>query len=288
VLEGGLLIHYEASDLEEQVISALETGVSLIIYIGGDGFNYAVVNGVMRSGVELDNIALLYGSGGTSADFLRYFNGRTPQDVLDAAKSYVEGKTPVNIDIISAAFTTTEGHIIKRSTVYLVGLSFSAEMIKWINQHAEIKKQKGERVYAHALLEKFDDYQTPNFNISIDKISVPGQKNVLLSVHGTPRAGGNLLAARRASPQDGLIDLFVVNNVNKIEVAALLLMAGHGIPIDWYPKVHYYQGQIIEVIPENPINQVQFDGDLHIIPSGIARIRFSVTGQVPFVVRGSI
>ena len=197
----------EAGDAQE---AAGEWSDGLMIVVGGDGTVNEVVNGLGRAGFpEAVTLAVLpMGTGNDLAATLAIPPG--PDEAQEAIR---QGR----IRTFDVARVRSEG-LEDRFFINVATGGFGAETSSLADE--ELKSRWGKLAYFRASLEKARDFDVREVRVTLD-----GEERIVRAVNvvvGNCRyAGGGWLAAPRANPEDGLLDLVIIEDVGLKEALAL-------------------------------------------------------------------
>jgi lipid kinase YegS len=210
-----------------------------VLAAGGDGTVHAVINGLSGTDVPLGIIPL-----GTANDFAR--QAGIPDDP-DHAMDVVLRHPPVRID-------TAQVNARRYLNVSVGGVA--AEITAETPQGA--KESLGVLAYALSGLRKLSDlrpytarFRGPDFALQC--------KVLLFAVANGQRTGGGTLIAPRASLDDGLLDLCIVEALPRGDVGRMLLKVRRGEHLG-EEGVHYVQLPTVVITVRRPI-VVNADGE---------------------------
>ena len=196
-----------AGDAQE---AAEEWSEGLLIVVGGDGTVNEVVNGLGKAGFPKGvTLAVLpMGTGNDLATTLAI------PDNLEQAQEVIRENRVRNFDI---ARIRSEG-LEERFFINVATGGFGAETSGLADE--ELKGRWGKLAYFRASLEKARDFDVREVKVTLD-----GEERMLRAVNvavGNCRyAGGGWLAAPKANPEDGLLDLVVIEDIGLKEALAL-------------------------------------------------------------------
>jgi diacylglycerol kinase (ATP) len=196
-----------AGDAQE---AAEEWSEGLLIVVGGDGTVNEVVNGLGKAGFPKGvTLAVLpMGTGNDLATTLAI------PDNLEQAQEVIRENRVRNFDI---ARIRSEG-VEERFFINVATGGFGAETSGLADE--ELKGRWGKLAYFRASLEKARDFDVREVKVTLD-----GEERMLRAVNvavGNCRyAGGGWLAAPKANPEDGLLDLVVIEDIGLKEALAL-------------------------------------------------------------------
>jgi diacylglycerol kinase (ATP) len=190
--------------------AAEEWSNGLLIVVGGDGTVNEVVNGLGRAGFPKDvTLAVLpMGTGNDLAATLAI-----PDDLEEAEEAIRESR----VRTFDIARIRSEG-VEERFFINVASGGYGAETSALADE--ELKGRWGKLAYFRASLEKARDFDVREVRVTLD-----GEERMLRAVNvavGNCRyAGGGWLAAPRANPEDGLLDLVVIEDIGLKEALAL-------------------------------------------------------------------
>jgi diacylglycerol kinase (ATP) len=190
--------------------AAREWDEGLLIVVGGDGTVNEVVNGLGKAGFPEDvTLAVLpMGTGNDLAATLAI------PDRLEEAEEVIRESRIRTLDV---ARVRSEG-VGERFFINVATGGFGAETSSLADE--ELKGRWGKLSYFRASLEKARDFDVREVRVILD-----GEERILRAVNvavGNCRyAGGGWPAAPRANPEDGLLDLVIVEDVGLKETLAL-------------------------------------------------------------------
>jgi diacylglycerol kinase (ATP) len=208
---------------------AVEEGTSRLLVVGGDGTVHEVANGLL-SGEEgpLPAISLL--PVGTGNDFHRMIRG--PGGVEGALRRLRDG-TPRLFDVGEVRW---DGE--RRYFVNLLGVGVDAEVLRrregftWLTGLAQ---------YLAALGGALFTFKGVPLVVTVDGAPQGVECEVLLAaVTVGPSVGGGFLLAPAATPDDGLLDLFVVERLGLLKIMQYLPRVLRGT-LDGEPEIHVHR-----------------------------------------------
>jgi diacylglycerol kinase (ATP) len=198
---------HDAGDAQS---AAEEWSEGLLIVVGGDGTVNEVINGLGRAGFPEDvTLAVLpMGTGNDLAATLAIPND--PEGATDAIR---RGR----VRTLDVARIRSEG-VGERFFINVSTGGFGAETSGLADE--EMKSRWGKLTYFRASLEKARDFDVREVRVTLD-----GEERKVRAVNvavGNCRyAGGGWLAAPKANPEDGLLDLVIIEDVGLKETLAL-------------------------------------------------------------------
>ena len=236
--------------------AAKDGGDSLLVVIGGDGTVNEVVNGAVRSGAE---IAVL--PSGTGEDF-----GRThgiPGDFDGAVRVALEGETRT-IDLGRVELDAGTGRYF--ANVGSVGMSGAVAQ----RANAMTKKFGGRATFFYALTREFLAWQNTRVMVELaDGTRREAPMHDVIVANGHCHGGGMRLAPD-AEQDDGLFDVVLIGDVNKLDflTTAPKLYSGRYLS---HPKVELLRSPAVSITAAEPL-PLEVDGE----PIGATPARFEI------------
>jgi diacylglycerol kinase (ATP) len=136
-----------------------------------------------------------------------------PARIEDAEKVIRENR----VRVLDVARVRSEG-VEERYFINVATGGFGAETSSLADE--ELKGRWGKLAYLRASLEKARDFEVRDVRVVLDDVEHT-IRAVNVAVGNCRYAGGGWLAAPRANPEDGLLDLVVISQVGLKEVLAL-------------------------------------------------------------------
>jgi lipid kinase YegS len=232
-------VTFETGDAATFARQAAESGVWAVVAVGGDGTVNEVLNGLAGHDVPLGIVPL-----GTANDFARQVG--IPEDAQHALDLILRGE-PVRLD--SAELN---GRRFLNVSAGGIGAEATAET------GAAAKAALGPFAYALTGLKKLIELETRPMRFRMPD----GERahDVLLFAVGNARAsGGGMPVTPLASPNDGLLDVCVVERMGRADVARLALKVRRGEHLG-EEGVSYYRVPWVDVLAEEPV-EVNVDGE---------------------------
>jgi len=194
--------------------AAQEWGEGLLIVVGGDGTVNEAVNGLGKAGFpEGVTLAVLpMGTGNDLAATLAIPDG------LGEAEEVIRENRVRTLDV---ARVRSEG-VGERFFINVATGGFGAETSSLADEG--LKGRWGKLAYFRASLEKARDFDVRDLRVTLDDVERT-MRAVNVAVGNCRYAGGGWLAAPRANPEDGLLDLVIIERGGLKEVLALAPVA---------------------------------------------------------------
>src|SRR5215217_581079 len=182
----------------------------LLIVVGGDGTISEVVNGLGRAGFP-EGVTLAILPAGTGNDLAEPL--AIPDDPEDAEAVLRQNRVRT-LDVVRVL---SEG-IGEQFFINVATGGMGAEISGLAD--AEMKNRWGKLAYLRASLEVARDYGGKEVTLTLDGAE-HNLRAVNLAIGNCRYAGSGWLAAPRANPEDGLLDLVVIEDVGAWEVLNL-------------------------------------------------------------------
>src|ERR687893_739751 len=190
--------------------AAREWRDGLLIVVGGDGTISEVVNGLGRAGFP-EGVTLAILPAGTGNDLAATL--AIPDDP-DEAEDVLRQNRVRTLDVVRVR---SEG-IGEQFFINVATGGMGAEVSGAAD--GEMKKRWGNLSYLRASLEVAREYEAKEVTLTLDG-AVRKLRAVNLAIGNCRYAGSGWLAAPRANPEDGLLDLVVIEDVGVQEVLKL-------------------------------------------------------------------
>lgn len=249
---------------------AIEEGFRKIISVGGDGTLNEIVNGVFSNNIcPTTDVSLAIIPVGTGNDWGRMFG--IPSDYKKAIDIISENKQLVH-DV--GVITYHNGQEKKtRYFINIAGLGFESVVVKKTNDQKD-KGRNGKLIYFYNLLTSLLSYKNTKAEITVDGKKVTADV-FSINVGNGRYCGGGMRQTPKALPDDGLLDLTIINGMGKLEIIRNLKILYDGSILD-HPKINGFRCKNINVT-SNSIIYTEADGEslghtpveFTIIPSGI-------------------
>ncbi len=249
-----------------------EEGERNFIVIGGDGTLHEVVNGVMfQDACASTDICLALFPIGTGNDWTRTHN--YPKDFAKVMRAITVGDT--FLQDVGLCHYHENGQEQLRYFVNVAGCGFDA----YVGDLLEKGSAKGllsSFSYYYYLLKGLTTFERPLVHYKVSGVQHSEEKKEGDTKIFTMTAaickyfGGGMKIAPEAIPDDGLLDITLVNDLSNLEIARVLptLYSGKFMREE---KIDYYQAKSASIQTEAPI-RVQLDGELF----GYGPFRFSL------------
>lgn len=188
---------------------AVKDDFEIVVAVGGDGTVHEVINGIRDSDVALGIIPL-----GTGNDFARYF--RIPKDVYKALEILLMKKTKFIDSAVINKYITCNN---------VTNIGIDADVAVQVTRFK--KFVSGILAYTLSLINVLFKYKPYNVKIDIDGKMI--KRRIMLAAFGNCSFyGGGFKILPDANPDDGYLDVIIVNEISKFKLLFLLPMAIFG------------------------------------------------------------
>jgi len=251
--------------------AAREWRDGLLIVVGGDGTISEVVNGLGRAGFP-DGVKLAILPAGTGNDLAATL--AIPEDPGEAEAVLRQNRVRT-LDVVRVRSAGVGEQFFINVATGEIGAEVS------VAADGEMKMRGGELSYLRATLEVAREYDAKEVTLTLD-----GAERTLraanLAIGNCRYAGGGWLAAPRANPEDGLLDLVVIEDVGVQEVlkAAPTVLAAS----DYLDKEGVFFARAREIRVESSPGSLEFTVDGEVI--GNEPALFAVVPQALKVIVG--
>ena len=233
----------------ELAAAAIAEGVERVVVAGGDGTVCEAAEGLHRAGVgELAILPL-----GTGNDTARTLG--VPADLEEAARVATNGRCKP-VDLI---------RIGDRIGLNAIGVGLTGDIN---NRAAGIKWVRGFVVYLMAALSALFRYRMQKVRMVTEDRSFEGTL-LILAVHGGPTTGGGFALTPAAIPDDGLLDVCLVEEVGPLGRLARLAAAMRG-RLGTMKGTHELQAPWLELHFDEPLS-AHLDGNSVTLEPPVAR-----------------
>ena len=251
-------------------LKAISAGFRKIITVGGDGTLNEVVNGVFTNSSCLStDVILSLIPVGTGNDWGRMFG--IPLDYEKAVKIIRENKTLLHDVGLVSYYNGAEKK--NRYFINIAGLGFESVVVRKTNIQKD-KGHGGKLIYFYNLLTSLLSYKNTKAEINIDGEIIHAEV-FSLNVGNGRYCGGGMRQTPRALPDDGLLDVTIINGMGKFEIVRNLKILYDGTILQ-HPKIDGYKCKNIKISSESAM-YAEADGEslgqtpaeFSIIPEGI-------------------
>jgi diacylglycerol kinase (ATP) len=260
-LGGETLLSERSGHLTELAEDAARSGASLVVAVGGDGTLNEVVNGLMRADrkPELAIIPL-----GTGMDFVRTY--RIPTRFEDAVRTALTGGTR-QIDVGRVSYRTWSGEAAERYVANVGSVGMSAAVAQRANGMS--KALGGRTTFFYALVRVFLAWRNTLVHVDLDGEERSGRMHDVVVANGRYH-GGAMMLAPEARPDDGLFDVLLIGDVNKLDFVTTAPKLYRGTHLS-HPKVDLVRARTVTVDAPERL-PIELDGE----QVGTTPVRFEV------------
>ncbi len=222
----------QPGEAEKLALEALAVGSKLVVACGGDGTVNEVLNGLRGSQASLGIIPA-----GRGNDLARALG--IPRRVAEACALLQRGGHR-RIDTISLG---------DRLFCSVAGLGLGAQVNQLANQKAG--HGPGPLPYLLPLVRVLKEYNFPKIQLEYDDGSYEGELS-LLAVANTPYYGGGMKIAPAAQPDDGLLDIYIVEKTSKASLLINLPSLFRGGHVN-KPYVKHFRSKQLRISSPQPL-----------------------------------
>jgi YegS/Rv2252/BmrU family lipid kinase len=247
--------------LRELARAAVERGATLLVAVGGDGTVNEVANGLV--GAESAELAII--PRGTGGDFVRTFG--IPSKLEDAARVALAGRTRT-IDLGRAAYRAWDGEPGESYFANIASAGMSGAVAKRTNE-ATRAPFGGKVAYLWSTVVVFARWRNTEVQVTVDGEARSGPMFDVIVANCRYLAGGMKICPD-AEPDDGLLDVLLIGDVGKLDLALTMPKIYRGTHLP-HPKAELLRGASIAVETPVPL-PVELDGE----QPGTTPVRFDV------------
>lgn len=235
-------------------LEGIKEGFSKIITVGGDGTLNEVVNGVFLNNVSpTKDISLALIPVGTGNDWGRMFG--IPLDYEKAINIIGENKQMLH-DVGLVTFFNGSGKN-ERYFINIAGLGFESAVVSRTNYQKD-KGRNGKAIYFYNLLMSLLSYKNTKADIVIDGKKI-NTEVFSINIGNGRYCGGGMRQTPNALPDDGLLDVTIINGMGKFEIIRNLKILYDGTILN-HPKIDGYRCKNIKVSSDKII-YTEADGE---------------------------
>jgi len=218
---------------------AVAEGFDMVVAVGGDGTINEVVCGLVNSGVPLGIVPAGSGNG-----LAREFG--IPLKMSEACKTIIHGDTR-EVDV---------GAMNDRFFLGTAGIGYDALLVKifeerWANR-------RGVLPYFYVAIKGFFKHKPSLMHLRFDDHQLTVIP-LLVTVANSTQFGGGAIIAPQAEPDDGLLDVCIIHNLNFLQAFYHWPKLFVGC-IDRMPQWVTYRTDALEILSDLPM-PVQVDGE---------------------------
>jgi len=235
-------------------LEGITAGFRKIITVGGDGTLNEVVNGVFsNTECPTNDISLALIPVGTGNDWGRMFG--IPLDYEKAIKIIRDNKLMLHDVGMVSIYDGIEKK--NRYFINIAGLGFESVVVRRTNIQKD-KGRGGKTVYFYNLLMSLLSYKNTKAEIVID-----GEKTIAdvfsINVGNGRYCGGGMRQTPNALPDDGFLDVTIINGMGKFEIIRNLKILYDGTILN-HPKIDGYRCKNIKVSSDSVL-YTEADGE---------------------------
>jgi diacylglycerol kinase (ATP) len=247
----------------------VEQGFDTIVAVGGDGTVNEVLNGLMRPGGQRAEAVLGVVITGRGSDLARTIG--VPSNFGEAC-ARLSGERTMTVDVGLVEFEH-EGERKQRYFVNVGGAGFDAEVAHRANRAPNF--MGGTIPYLTSLVTTLLSYRNKSVELVLDDQEPIHQVVNSVVVANCQYFGGGMRVAPDADPNDGLFDVIVIGDIDKVDFLMTVPKVYDGTHIT-HPQVDEYRAKRVEVRSDSPL-LLQVEGEVcgqtpltfEIIPSAL-------------------
>jgi diacylglycerol kinase (ATP) len=230
-----------------------EEGYRIVLYVGGDGTANEVANGLLcvPSSARPALAALPRGTGGDFTKSMGMESGAQP-----AAERLLRGAERT-IDVAVAGFLALTGEHSRRYYLNIADVGLGGFVAERVNRTS--KAFGGFASFLYSTVATFWNLDKPEMSVEIDGTTVFVGPATTVAVCNGPRFGGGMLMAPDAQPDDAVLDIILIGDVTKVDLALNLPRLYRGTHLT-HPKVHAFRGREVKVTAETDV-PLEIDGE---------------------------
>lgn len=240
---------------EQLARELLREGFERIVAVGGDGTLNEVLNGFFENGEAVNREASLalipFGTGG---DFRRTAGLRSVEDALRA----LTNGAPRLIDVGRLRYRERSGATASRYFLNVTSFGMGGEVAARAKN--VLTTVGGKTAFFYATLEVFLRYRPKTVTLELDGQILPAPYTILNIAIGNGRYhGGGMHVCPRASFEDGLLDITVIESLNAFELARdIRLLYSDNLYV--HPKTHHFRARRVTARSAEDVS-IEVDGE---------------------------
>ncbi|MBR2369580.1 MAG: diacylglycerol kinase family lipid kinase [Paludibacteraceae bacterium] len=246
----GLAVEYffteKVGHARELAMDIVKKGYKKIAVMGGDGTFSEVIDGLMKSNVDISEVSVGLIPFGTGNDWGRYWG--LDRNIEKSVKILAEG-TPTLVDVGLIKYNAGERNI-TRYFINAYGLGFDAKVLELTNRMQHIFKGAS-WTYTLALFMTIFVNRSQIMEYDFGQEKFKGL-SYTASIGNGCFTGGGIKQTPEARVDDGVFDVMIVENLNLVKIlkAVKLLFTGRLLEHD---SVHLYRTNKMTIKSEKPI-----------------------------------
>lgn len=231
----------------ELAVDVLKKGYTRLAVMGGDGTFSEVIDGLMKSKENLSNILVGLIPFGTGNDWGRYWK---LDRNIDKSISVLANGVPTAVDVGKINYSVSEKPV-TRYFINAYGLGFDAKVLELTNNLQHTFKGAS-WTYTLALFLTLFKHRSQVMEYEFDVGKTFKGLSYTASMGNGCYTGGGIKQTPEAVPNDGLLDIMVVENLNLLKIlkAIPLLFSGRLLEHD---SVHLFKAKTIIARSAKPI-----------------------------------
>ena len=242
-LEYEIALSTEPGDCEVIARRAAETGEELRLYAcGGDG----TLNEVVCGAAGFENAAITHFPGGSGNDFIKIFSETEPFHHLERLLDCEETR----VDLIRCN---------GRYSVNILSMGLDARVGTEIAKYKRLPLVSGSGAYAMSLVVNLMKGLSQPMTVVLDGETVARGQQTLVCICNGRWYGGGYNPVPSAEPDDGLLDVLVVDKLSLANVSSLLKKYQQGRWQECGDKIHHFRCRSAEILCEKE-SVVNVDG----------------------------
>ena len=230
----------------------IESGVRLVVAVGGDGTVHEVVNGMIVDDVAVNpEAALGVVAAGTGSDFIKTFG---LPSMPGHAVAHLDGDKSFPIDIGKITYLQNGLEVVRYfPNIAEVGLGAAV-----VARAARLPRWLGPTVYFFAFWLQIRTHKQAEVVVDLVDRKYEGPMNNLVVANGQ-FFGGGMKIAPKAAPTDGLLDI-QIDKVRKREAIAIVprIYKGEHVP---HPDIKEAKRVRCSITSERPLS-IEADGEV--------------------------
>ena len=233
---------------------AAQTGQEVRLYAcGGDGTLNEVVSGV----AGFPNAAVTVFSGGSGNDFIKLFD--RPEDFYDLEKL---------LDCRETEFDLVRCN--DRYSLNICSVGLDARIGTDVSNYKRIPLLHGFRAYAVSTLINVIRGVSEHYVVKINGETVDAKQTMICACNGR-FYGGGFNPVPEADPRDGLLDVLLVKQVSRLQVAGVVGKYKNGRYAELPKLVRHVKTDCVTILCDKP-TPVNLDGELMVAKEVTIRI----------------
>jgi diacylglycerol kinase (ATP) len=231
----------------ELAVEVLKKGYTRLVVMGGDGTFSEVIDGLMKSNLNLSNLLVGLIPFGTGNDWGRYWK---LDRNIDKSINVLANGVSTAVDVGKINYSVGEKPV-TRYFINAYGLGFDAKVLDLTNSLQHTFKGAS-WTYTLALFLTLFKHRSQVMEYEFDGEKTFKGLSYTASIGNGCYTGGGIKQTPEAVPNDGLLDVMVVENLNLVKIlkAVKLLFTGRLLEHD---SVHLFKAKNIVARSEKPI-----------------------------------